>query len=471
MIKQKVSVQEILSSEDVEMIHEASMDLLKKTGIEVLHEEARDIFEKNGAKVDGNRVYLSQDIIESALKKAPESFTLNARNPANNVIIGDDNSVIAPGYGAPFVTDLDTGRRNSTFEDYLNFTKLASASDHIDIVGGVLVEPTDIPDEKRHAKMLYAGAKYSDKCLMGSALGKKKARDCFKMASMLFGEDEIIDDKPIVITLINTTSPLKYDHRMLDSLIEHAKYNQAVVIASLIMAGSTGPMSIAGTLTLQNVEVLAGIVLAQMINPGTPVVYGSATTITDMRTANLAVGSPEYAKFVGATAQLSRYYGLPCRAGGSITDSIMADAQAGYESMMMFMSTINHGLNFVLHSVGLLENYMTMSYEKFIIDNEILGMITNYQAGIEVNEDTVAKEVIKNVGHGGHYLSSPHTMEHMRDFRDPILSTRAGYKSDDDLIPAVERANKKWKSIVKGFEAPELNSDIEQKLINYMESI
>jgi trimethylamine--corrinoid protein Co-methyltransferase len=471
LIKRKFLSQNILSEDELTKIHEATMKLLGDSGIEVLHEEAREIFEENGARVEDERVYLSQDIVEEFLQKAPSSFTLHARNPENNVVIGENNTAVVPGYGAPFVTDLDNGRRDSSFEDYENFTKLAANSENIDIVGGVLVEPNDIADELRHAKMLYTGAKYSDKCLMGSALGKKKARDSFKMASMLFGEDEIIDDKALLISLINTTSPLKYDYRMLDSLIAHSKHNQAVVIAALIMSGSTGPMSLAGTLALQNAEVLTGVVLSQMVNPGAPVVYGTASTIMDMKTANLAVGSAEYAKIIASIAQLARHYGLPSRAGGSVTDSLMADAQAGYESMLTFMSSINHGINFILHSAGLLENYMTMSYEKFIIDDEILSMVTDYQSGIEVTEDTIAKEVIAEVGHGGHYLSAPHTMEHMRDFRDPILTTREAYTSDDALVSTAKRANQKWKEILSNFEVAELDPKIEEKLLNYMENL
>lgn len=471
MIERNFLSQDLLSDNDVEEIHEASMDLLENTGIEIMHEEARDILAENGAKVEGQRVYLPRQVVEDALDKAPSSFTLHARNPDNNVVVGGNNSVLAPGYGSPYVTDIKEGRRDSTFEDYINFTKLAADSDNIDVLGGVIVEPTDIRDEIRHAKMLYVAAKNSDKCLMGSALGSKKARESFKMASMLFGEDEIIDDKPIVISLINTMSPLQIDERMLDALIEHARYNQAVVVASLIMSGSTGPMSLAGTLTLQNVEVLAGITLSQLINPGTPAVYGSATTIMDMKTSNLALGSPEYAKFVGATAQLGRYYGLPCRGGGTLTDSLMPDAQAGYESMMTFKSTLNHGVNFVLHSAGLLENYMTMSYEKFIIDDEIISMVTNYQSGIGVNKELVAKEVIEEVGPAGHYLTESHTLDHMKDYKQPEVGNRKPYSAENDIVSARERAHEVCKERLENFEAPELDPAIDEKLTDYIDSL
>ncbi|ADL12741.1 trimethylamine--corrinoid methyltransferase [Acetohalobium arabaticum] len=471
MIKRNFSSQDLLSDNEVKEIHEASMDLLENNGIEIMHEEARNIFAENGAKVEDKTVFLPRQVIEDALDKAPSSFTLHARNPEKNVTVGGNNSVLAPGYGSPSVTDIKEGRRDSTFEDYINFTKLAADSDNIDVLGGVIVEPTDVKDEIRHAKMLYVAAKNSDKCLMGSALGAKKARESFEMASMLFGEDEIIDDRPIVISLINTMSPLQFDERMLDALIEHAKYNQAVVVASLIMSGSTGPMSIAGTLTLQNVEVLAGIVLSQLINPGTPAVYGSATTIMDMKTSNLAIGSPEYAKFIGATAQLARYYDLPCRAGGSLTDSLMPDAQAGYEAMMTFKSTLNHGVNFVLHSAGLLENYMTMSYEKFIIDDEIISLLTNYQSGIGVNKELIAKEVIEEVGPAGHYLTEAHTMKHMKDFERPEVGNRTGYSSSDNIVPTMERAHEIYKERLENFEAPELDPAIDEKLTDYIDSL
>ncbi|MBS3825935.1 trimethylamine methyltransferase family protein [Candidatus Bipolaricaulota bacterium] len=471
MIKQNFLRQDLLSEEDINLIHKTSMEIFEETGVEVHNQEAREIFEENGARVENEMVYLSGDLVEEYLEKAPASFTLHARNPENDVEIGGSNGVLAPGYGAPWVTDMEGNNRDATYEDYENFTKLASASDNLDVLGGVLVEPTDLADEERHVKMMYAAAKYSDKPLMGSALGKKKAREAIKMASILMGEDEIICDRPIVITLINTTSPLGYDKRMLEALMEHARFNQPTVIASLIMAGSTGPITVAGTITLQNVEVLTGIILSQMVNPGTPVVYGSASTIVDMNTGDLAVGSPEYAKFIGATAQLARHYDIPCRGGGSITDSLRADGQAGYESMMTFDASMSHGMDFVLHSAGLLKNYMAMSYEKFVMDDEILDMVNNYQKGLEVNEETVTKKAIQNVGHSGHYLKEPSTIQHMKDFRKPALSNRKGFDSEEGLKPTMERAHELYKSILEDFEAPPLDPEIDEKLKDYMERV
>lgn len=471
MIEQNFLTKDLLSEEDISLIHKTSLEIFEETGVEVHNEEAREVFEDHGARVEGEKVFLPGDLVEEYLDKVPSSFTLHARNPDNNVEIGGNNGVLAPGYGAPWVTDMEGNNRDATYEDYENFTKLAHASDNLDVLGGVLVEPTDLADEERHVKMMYAGAKYSDKPLMGSALGKKKAREAIQMASILMGEEEIICDRPIVITLINTTSPLGYDNRMLEALIEHARFNQPTVIASLIMAGSTGPVTVAGTITLQNVEVLTGIVLSQMVNPGTPVVYGSASTIVDMNTGDLAVGSPEYAKFIGATAQLARHYEVPCRGGGSITDSLMTDGQAGYESMMTFNASMGHGMDFVLHSAGLLKNYMAMSYEKFLMDDEILDMVNNYQKGLEVNEETVAKEAIQSVGHSGHYLKEPSTIEHMKDFRVPALSNRKGFDSEEASKSTLERAHELCESILADFEAPPLDPEIDEKLQDYMDRV
>lgn len=471
MIKQNFLRRDLLEQEDIDRIHATSMEIFEETGVEINNEEAREVFEENGARVEDGKVFLDRELIEEYLEQVPSTFTLHARNPDNNVEIGGNSGVLAPGYGAPWVTDMEGNNRDATYEDYENFTKLASASDNLDVLGGVLVEPTDLADEERHVKMMYAAAKYSDKPLMGSALGKKKAREAIQMASLLMGEDEIICDRPVVITLINTTSPLCYDDRMLQALMEHARFNQPTVIASLIMAGSTGPVSVAGTITLQNVEVLTGIVLSQMVNPGTPVVYGSASTIVDMNTGDLAVGSPEYAKFIGATAQLARNYDIPCRGGGSITDSLLPDGQAGYESMMTFDASMSHGMDFVLHSAGLLKNYMAMSYEKFIMDDEILDMVNNYQKGLEVTEETIAKDAIQNVGHSGHYLKESSTIKHMKDFRVPNLSNRKGFDSEEGLKQTYGRAHERCQSILDDFEAPPLDPEIDEKLRNYMDKV
>lgn len=455
-----------LSESDIEKIHSTSVRLLEEVGVEFSHEKAVQVFEDNDVRVEGKRVYLSSSILDRALGKAPSHFTIHARNPDNNVEVNDNNAILAPGYGATFVKDLDNGRRKASYRDYLNLTKLASASDYLDVLGGVIVEPNEISEDIKHAKMFFAGAKYSDKCLMGSAMGEKKAGDCLEMARILFGEEELIDDRPILVSLINTNSPMKYDRRMAGALVKYAEYNQPVAITSGAMAGTTAPMSLAGTLVQENCEVLAGIVLTQLINPGAPVFYGPGASITDMKTAGTAIGSPEYAKLISAGAQLSRYYGIPSRASGALTDSLNTDAQAGYESMMSLMSGVNSGLNFIIHAAGILEGFQTTSYEKFMVDDEIMGMIDEYQTRMEISGETLAEEVVREVAtDSGHYLNSQYTLDHMKDFREPFISNRTSDK------PVEKRANEKWKEIISGFSEPYLDSVVEEHLEDYIEQL
>lgn len=460
----------VLSASDLEKIHATSMKLLKKTGIEILSSEARKIMRCKGANVNQKKVFLSDNLVKKALGQTPTSFTIHARNPERNVTIGNSCLVLAPGYGAPFVIDKNKQRRNATFTDYINFTKLASASKYMDVVGGVLVEPTDLSFELKHKKMFYASAKYSDKPLMGSSSGEKKARDCLKMASILFGKEKgLIEDRPVLITLLDPITPLRYDRDTLAALIEYASHNQPVIIASQVVAGSTGPASLAGTLALQNAEVLAGLTLAQMIQPGTPVVYGSGSTATDMKTGNLVVGSPEQLKLIGATAQLARYYKVPSCVGGALTDSFSTDVQAGYESVLTLFATVNHEADLTLFSAGLLGSYMAMSYEKFIMDEEIIDIVQSSQTRISVSKETLARKVIKEAGPGGHFLTRDHTLKHMKNFWEPQISKRGSYESQSLKHSLTNQATKRYQDILTNFEPPVLDPEKERALTAFLE--
>ncbi|SDL19672.1 trimethylamine methyltransferase family protein [Halarsenatibacter silvermanii] len=471
MFKRKLGNQDIFTPGEEDALHEATLRVLEESGVEIVSSRAREHFQRAGIEVDGNRVHPGQDDLEKFLAKAPESFEIKARNEANNIRVGGNNTVFVPGYGAPFVMDYEGVRRNSTFADYRNFTKLTQCSDNLDVVGGVLVEPNDVPDRIRHARMFSAAIKLSDKCFMGSSMGRKKARETLDMAAILFGSKKYVADNVVLITLINANSPLQLDVRMTDALEVYAENGQALCLASMSMSGTTAPATIPATLVQQNAEVLTGILLAQIINPGCPVIYGSASSLLDLRGADMALGSPETAKMFNGTAQLARRYDLPVRGGGALTDSLFPDAQGGYEAMMNIFSAIKSGFNFMLHSAGLLENYMAMSYEKFVIDDEILGMIGNYASGLEVNEDTIAEEVINEVGPGGNYITHDHTFSHMEDLRTPNLSSRRKYSSEKDQPIARERAYQKRQEILEDFEAPDLPAGIVEELKNYINDL
>lgn len=461
---------DVLTPEQVQQVHEQSMKILEEIGVVFDYEPALEVFKAQGQRVEGKRVYFQREFIEAQVKKAPAEFTLHARNPEKNVVVGGENIVFNPGYGVPFVFEADGSKRNSVMADYDNFVKLAGASENLHMTGHNVVEPNDIPEASRHLTMIYSHIKNADKCFMGSATGKENAQDSVEMASILFGGKDVIKEKPVLISLINSITPLMFDDRMLGALMAYAEAGQAAIIASLGMAGSTSPATLAGALTLQNAEVLAGIALAQSINPGTPVVYGAPTAVADMRSVSLSIGNPETALFTSASAQLARYYEVPCRGGGGLTDSKVADAQAGYESMMTLMAAGAAGINYVLHTAGILMNYTAMSYEKFMIDDEIAGMVLRYIKGINFSEEKLAYDVIKNVGPGGHFLMEMHTMQHHREeLRMPKLSDRQTHDAwSKDKLDTNQRANAAWKKVLENYEAPALDPAVDQALQDFI---
>lgn len=462
----------VLTPEQVQSVHDHTIRILEEIGVEFGYEPALEVFRAQGLKVEGQRVYFQREFVEAMVKKAPAQFTLHARNPEHNLICGGENIIFMPGYGAPFIHEADGKRRNATMADYDNFVKLAGASQNLHMSGGTVVEPTDVDDRVRHLKMMHSHIINSDKCFMGSASGAERAQDCIELAALLHGGKDVIKEKPVLISLINSVTPLKYDDRMLGALMTYAEAGQAVVIASLVMSGSTGPATMAGALALQNAEVLAGITLAQSINPGTPVVYGSTSAITDMATGSLSIGNPEGALFTSASAQLARFYDVPSRGGGGLTDAKIADAQAGYESMMTLMAASTTGINFVLHSAGILQYFMAMSYEKFMVDDEIAGMILRYLKGFDFSEDKFAVDVIAEVGPGGHFLTQKHTRKnHKVEMRRNQLSDRLSYDGwAKDSIDTNMRANQRWQEIVANYQPPALDANLAQAIDNYIET-
>ena len=260
--------------------------------------------------------------------------------------------------------------------DYDNFCKLVQTSRIIDMNGFMMVVPSDVSADTSHLDMLLSAMVLCDKPFMGSPVSRQGARDCIEMAAILWGgQDTLAGMGPVSVSLISSQSPLQFQGEMAGSLIELARANQACVIDSLVMAGSSGPVTLSGVLVLQNTEILAGITLAQLVNPGVPVIYGGLSSAMDMRSGGLAVGCPELSMLVSATAQIARSYGLPSRSGGSLTDAHLPDAQAAGESALSLSTAVRNGIHFILDSAGILGSYMTMSYEKFLIDEEMCSIL------------------------------------------------------------------------------------------------
>ena len=474
MITNSLPKYEYLAPEAIETIHETSLKVLEQYGLEFNHPEALEILEKAGAEVvdrENSHVRLPRQLVLDNIAKAPAQFEMQARNPANNVIIGGDHMVTAPVYGPPFVHDMDRGRRGALLADFQNFVKLAQLTPQIGNAGGTVVEPEDEPQETRHLDMTYSLIKYSDKTFMGSVTSAENAHDTIELASILFGGKDQIAAKPAVISLINVNSPRRYDTRMLEALLEYVKARQPVIITPFILAGAMSPVALGGTLVQQNAEALAGIAFSQIVNPGAPVVYGSFLSNTDMQSGSPCFGTPESAMGLFVSAQLARRYHLPFRSGGGLTASKLPDAQAMYEATMGFWPTFLAGTNFVLHAAGWLESGLVSSYEKFVMDVELLRMMESFLRGIPLDEEGLALDAFEEVAPGGHFLGAAHTLRHFRDaFYRPILSDLTNYErwSQKGSQSADLRANGIWKKWLNDYQQPALDPGLDEALQAYM---
>ncbi|MBF0467628.1 MAG: trimethylamine methyltransferase family protein [Desulfamplus sp.] len=464
---------EYFTKEQTEQVHEATMQVLEDAGLDIKYEPARQVLAKGGCRVDGVRVHFPRKVVEAQIKNAPSQFTLYARNSEKDVLIGGENIAFMPCYGAPFVNNLDEGRRPSTLQDYQNFAKLAYSIPYIDITGGMMAEPNDVPIEKRNAQMMYSSMRFSDKPFMGSGTGPEGAKETIKMASMVFGSEEAMAKKPPFISILCSLTPLAYDDKMCGGIMEYARAGMPQLISSLSIAGATSPVTMEGTLVVQNAEVLAGITLAQMVRPGTPVVFAGSSSSAAMRYGTLSIGAPEMAVNTAATAQMARFYGLPSRGGGALSDAKTVDAQAGFEAMQSQLMATLSGINFVLHSAGILEGYIVASYEKFIIDSEICGMCKRIKQGESVTSEKLAVDVIKQVGPGGEYLTNMHTFKHFKkELYSPILEEKDNFASwnSKGAVSIEKKANAKWKELLEKYKEPSLPPESEKALKSYVES-
>lgn len=463
---------QVITQDEIQQIHETSLKIMGEVGIVISYGPALDILKKGGAKVDEETVYFPSAMVENCLKTAPSSFTLHSRNPNKNVLINTQDAVYAGPNCPPFVQDLDRGRRPGTLEDFDNLTKLCHMLEHIDLQSNTYCEPQDVAAHIRHLEMVYHACKYNEKPLMGGTMGYEEAKECIALAALAFGGIDEIQDKPIMSAIPCSLTPLCYDPKMIGAVIAYAEHGQAQLINSLVIAGATTPVTIAGAIAVQNAEILAGIVLAQLVNPGTPVIYSAAGTNADMRSVSLAIGSPENALFSLINGQLAKYYQLPCRMSGALSDSKCVDAQAGYEAMMTLLMAQMAGGNFILHGVGILDSYNCVSYEKLLIDHEMIGMVKRIGRGVEVNEKTLAYDVVKEVGPQGAYIGHNHTLRNFRkEFYLPFLSDRSNFVrwSEEGSLPTDQRANLRWKEMLSAYEEPELSADVERDMKKYIE--
>ncbi len=453
---------EVLSEDQVEAIHNASLRILEDIGMDFMHPEAKEILAREGVTITPgtDRVKLDRGLILEKIKTVRPLIPLHARNPAHDLLLGGNNINFCTVASAPNASDLDGGRRPGNYADYQNFLRLAQSFNVIHMTGGYPVEPTDLPAATRHLDCLAAMVTLTDKAFHAYALGRTRILDALEIVRIGRGISKAqLAREPSLFTIVNTNSPLKLDGPMIEGLIEMARMNQIVVITPFTLSGAMAPASLAGALALQNAEALAGIAFTQMVNPGSPVMYGGFTSNVDMKSGAPAFGTPEYTRAALAGGQLTRRYGVPYRSSNASASNAV-DAQAAYESeMSVWGATMGH-CNMMMHGAGWMEGGLVASFEKFIVDVEILQGMAEFLQPLKIDEAELAHEAIREVGPGGHFFGVGHTLERYETaFYAPILSDWRNFENwqlagGED---ATQRANKIFKQVLADYQAPPLD--------------
>lgn len=463
--------EEVSSMQDkVAKIHQTSMAILEKVGVKLHHATVCSSLQENGIRVKDQIAYFTEEQVMSWVQKAPDKFTVYARNPQHDACIGGGQPQYVAGYGSAEIADAAGNRRRATLSDYIQLIKLVQQCEGFRLNGGILVQPTDISAAQAHAAMAYATMLFSDKCIFGQPGPAASLEAIMAMAAMAFGGTEALMQKPRVLTLVNTLSPLQIDRIALETIMVHAEYGQPLVITSGVMSGTTAPITPAGALAEGNAEVLAAIAITQILRAGTPVVMGIAVVPADMHTGGLNLGAPANAICIRYAKALAEMYGLPCRCGGSGSDADGLTAQSGYESMLNMFVSLQEKVDLIIHSAGMLSSYRAMSFEKFVSDLNVISLIEHYQADIAVDDDTLALPVIIETGSGGHFLAHSHTLDHCRSVPWTGVLTGTGRPKDAENAQEayLVRINSALDRILSTYRQPLLKPHLQTALENFL---
>jgi len=461
---------QVFSHDEINLIHDASMEILTETGVKFNSPEALDLFRNNGFTVTNPRVFITEEEVMRALKTVPSRFVVHARNPEYNVAIGEDDFVFLPTAGAPNVSDADGMRRPAVMEDYFTCCKLVQTSDQLDMNGYLTIQPNDVPSQIAHLDMMMASLTMCDKAFLAASTFRQAALDSVAMAAMAWGGLDQLKKQPVMPAIVHAASPLKYSPEMAEIIIDMARLGQPLVITDMVLAGTSGPVSLPGLLAMANAEILSGIVLAQLAGPGTPVVYGSVSAPSDMRTVASAVGAPEAVVLASAVIQLARHYKVPCRTGGMLTNSHCLDSQAAAEGTLMMSTAVRNGANFILHACGQLGSYISMSFEKWVLDEEVCRTLRRVLKAMDINVESIDVDTIKSMGSDGNYLTHPTTFKHCRSLYQPYLFTRDDYQTwaNQGARRVADQTQSILKKRLEAYEKPPIDPGLERELKEYV---
>lgn len=460
---------EPLRPEGVEAIHNGAMRILEEIGIEFLNPEAVDLLRQAGCTVNGENVRMDRAWVMEMINHCPSEFTITPRNPDKTIKIGGRNMAFVNVSSPPSAMCLDKGRRTGNFEDFENFIKLTQYFNCIHVAGGYPVEPIDIHPSVRHLDCLYSKLTLTDKVAHAYSLGKERVEDVMEMVRIAGGLSHAeFDATPRMYTNINSTSPLKHDYPMLDGAMRLVRRGQMVSVTPFTLAGAMAPVTMPGAVAQFVAEGLAAIALLQYINPGAPCVIGSFTSNVDMKSGAPAFGTPEYMRATQMSGQMARFYGIPLRATNACASNA-PDGQAMWESCNSLWAAVQSNVNLVYHAAGWLEGGLIASYEKFVMDCEILQQIQRYMEPMltATTDADIAVDAIKDVGSTGHFFGIEHTQSRYETaFYAPFLSDWRNYEAWEQAggVWTAQRANKIWKDILNEFEAPPIDDAIREEL-------
>ncbi len=450
----------------IEQIHDASMQILEKQGVVMDSPKVLEIFQANGFATDGSTIFMTEEQVKTAVESAPEQFTIRARNSEKDLELGKGAPVLCGTGGSVYIGEKDRTQRLGTVEDYRKIAKLVQTSPLNQMTAHESVHPHELVTETSHLDMMLDDLTYCDIAATVSTQDAETLKDCLGMLSLVFGGKEGLIKAPSTLGIISPLSPLKFAPDQADALVVLAEHRQPAAITNMMLLGSSAPVSIPGALALGNAELLAGIVLSQLVNSGTPVIYGSTSAPLYMKNGASCLGAPETLIMSKGVAQLAKFYGVPCRTGGALSDSHIPDGQAMAESALCLNNAIASGADYILHSFGMLSSYLATSIEKWLMDEEVCQYILASRKKIEVNPETLALDTILSMGSKGEYLTHPSTFKNFRDLYQHNLGNRDAHavwlkKGAPD---AMDQAGELLQKRLEAYQKPDLDEGLEQEL-------
>jgi trimethylamine--corrinoid protein Co-methyltransferase len=464
---------EILSAEQVERIVDGAYRVLEEAGLEIRSAEAREYYRRAGALVDEatEMVRMGRELVEAQLAHAPERFVLHSRDPGRHLHVGDNIVNFGPISGAPNLSDMESGRRYGDLEGFRNILRLTHTLGVLHWQGGIVVEPVDVPVPVRHLQIFQAHIEYANIVWAARGVGGVQAYDAIAMSAIEHGcSIEELASRPTLLTVTNVNSPRRVDAEILDCIMVLARHGQCVVITPFTLMGAMAPITLAGALVQQTAEALGVITLLQLVRPGAPCVMGCFTSNVDMRTGSPAFGTPEYVHAVIASAQIGRRLKLPVRTS-AVNASPVVDAQSTYETAFSLQAAILSHSHLINHACGWLEGGLTASYEKVVVDAELLRNWAAILKPVQFSDDDLAVEAIKEIPVGGHFFGSSHTLARYETaFYRPLLSDWSNFENWQDAgsRTATQRATALWKKLLAEYVPPPIDPAVKEAIVAYV---